>query len=241
MRYRHYERLEKQILATGTSSILLRWKWGRLVLSDDEFTDPSGRLRWGAINELIAKATSRGLKLSRREVQYRVQCARAYLTEAQIAHVCAQFEYWGDLRSANFPPAEVTEEAAPRDAQSPQEPHDPRPPYEKRDAVVRQVKRILNSPEAHGQEALPGMRIWLPGFTVDTVGRETLFSKAFEIHESIKATTPQLRQVAERAARDDQEREENLYRLFDAIGRNPDASLGEGEDALLAAASAASR
>jgi hypothetical protein len=85
------------------------------------------------------------------------------------------------------------------------------------------------------------MRTWLPGFTVDTVGRETLFRRAFEIHESIKATTPQLRQAADRAEREDQEREENLYRLFDAIGRNPEASLGEGEDALLGAAPAAVR
>jgi len=238
MKYRQFDRLEHQIHGTGSASIMLRWKWGRLVLCNEEFTDPSGRLRWGAINELIAKAAARGWKLSRREVQYRVECARAYLTETEIAHVCAQFEYWGDLRSAGFPPVDAAENAA---SAPPEEPHDPRPPYEKRDAAMRQFKRIMDSPEAHGQEPLPGMRTWLPGFTVDTVGRDTLFRRAFEVHESIKATTPQLRQAADRAEREDREREENLHRLFDAIGRNPEASLGEAEDALLGAKSGAVR
>lgn len=236
MKYRKFDRLEQQIHGTGSASIKLRWKWGRLVLCDEEFTDPNGRLRWGAINELMAKAAARGWKLSRREVQYRVECARAYLTEAEIAHVCAQFEYWGDLRSAGFPPVEVASESAP---QEPEEPHDPRPPYEKRDAAVRQLNRILKSPEANGQEPLPGMRMFLPGFSPDTVGRETVFREAFKIHHYIcQEVTPQLRQAADRAEREDEEREEKLNRMFDAVGRNPEASLGEAEDMLLGAETA---
>lgn len=230
MRYRQYDRLEQKILASSINGIRLRWKWGCLVLSDDEFTDPNGRLRWGAINELIAKAAAHGQKLSRSEVQYRVQCARTYTTEAQIAHVCGQFEYWSDLRSAGFPTVEAPENDAPEPSGKP---YDPRPPHEQRDAAVRQFKRIMDRPETGGQEPLPGMRIYLPGFTVDTTGRETLFRKAFEVHESIKAVTPQLRQAADRAEREDAEREEKLYRLFDAVGRNLDATLGDGEDALL--------
>ncbi len=187
MKYRQFNRLEHQIHGTGSASIMLRWKWGRLVLCTEDLTDPNGRLRWGAINELIAKAAARGWKLSDREVRYRVQCARTYLTEAQIRHVCAEFEYWSDLRTAGFPPVEVAESAAP---QPPGEPHDPRPPHEKRDAAVRQLNRILSSPEAHGQEPLPGMRVFLPGFSPDTVGRETLFREAFKIPLHLPGSDP---------------------------------------------------
>lgn len=235
MGYRQYDRLEQKILASGRNSIHLRWKWGRLVLCDDEFTDPSGRLRWGAINELVAKAAGHGLKLSRSEIKYRVQCAREYPTEAQIGQILGQFENWSSLIQAGFPAAEAAESDVPEPSEKP---YDPRPPHEQRDAAVRQFKRILAAPEAHGQQPLPGMRIYLPGFTVDTTGRETTFRKALEIHESIKAVTPQLRQAADRAEREDAEREEKLYRLFDAVGRNLDATLGDGEDALLGAVAA---
>src|SRR5262249_27748682 len=159
--------------------------------------------------------------LSRAEVQYRLQAARTYQTEAEIAHACGQFEHWSALRAAGFPAAEVPPDAPadalfdPSDtsestAEGPQ-PYDPRPPHKKRDDAERQLNRILRSPEANGQQALPGLRIYLPGFTPDTIGRETPFREAFKIHQYIRdEVTPQLRKAAEQAERDDREREAKL-------------------------------
>ena len=58
-----------------------------------------------------------------------MQCARTYLTEAQIPHVVRDFATWHDLVAANFPPYEIPEDA---------EPYDPRDADEKwREQVQR--------------------------------------------------------------------------------------------------------
>lgn len=244
MRFRTYDRIEQQILESGKASIRLRIKWGAMVLHDPRYTHAHGVIKKGAVDELIARATARGVKLSRREIMYRLQAARTYTTEAEIVHACALFQTWSELRSAGFPAVEVSEEAGlfdvPGDAApSREEPYDPRAPHEQRDAAVRQLNRILDSPEANGQEVLPGLpglRIFLPGFSPDTVGRETSFRKAFEIHYDIrKHATAQLRAAADQSQREDVEREEKLNRMFDAVARNLDATLGDGDDALLGA------
>lgn len=243
MRNRQYERLEKRILDLGSNSIELRWEWGRLVLHDEKYTQPDGRLKGGAIDRLIAEAQRRGLKLSRAEVQRRLQCARTYPTKAQIASVRMQFDDWWTLRQAGFPPVEVAEDGVLFDAtgeptQSQDEPYDPRPPSEQRDAAVSQLKRILDTPEANGQDPLPnmpGLRIFIPGFTPDTTGPETTYRIAFQLHEKIKAANAQIHNASDKLKREDQEREEKLYRGFNATGRNLDATLRDGENALLGA------
>jgi hypothetical protein len=251
MYYRPYDRIEQRILNADTGSSYYRWKWGRLVLCDPDLTK-NGRLRHGVLDALVAKAWAHGSKLSKREIKYRLQAARTYQTEAEIGQVLAQFDNWWTLISAGFPPAEVPPDApgdglfdtsdtpdtsgeSENPAEGPQ-PYDPRPPYKQRDDAMRQIDRILNSPEANGQEPLFGLRMFLPGFTPDTVGRETLFREAFKLSRYIREeVTPKIRTAADQAERDDDERDAKLNRLYDAIGRNPEASLGEGDDAYWAA------
>lgn len=119
MRYTRYLRLEKNIAASDTGGILERWRFGRRLLMDDKATTPNGNLRHGKLAELISTAASGGYKISEREIQRRIQCARTYLTEAQIRQVLADFGTWDDLHRANFPPVEVLDEGEvydPRDA-----------------------------------------------------------------------------------------------------------------------------
>lgn len=252
--YRPYDRIEQRILNADTGSSYYRWKWGRLTLSDPDAVHPNGRLRHGVLDALTAKAWAHGSKLSKREIKYRLQAARTYQTEAEIGQVLAQFGNWWSLISAGFPAVEVppdapetplfdapesTTEATPESTTEGPQPYDPRPPYKKRDDAERQLGRILNSPEANGQDALPGMRMYLPGFTPDTVGPETLFREAFKIHRYIRdEVTPQLRQAANQSECDDREREAKLNRLYDAVNRDPDATLRAGDDAYWAAQNA---
>ena len=247
MRFRTYDRIEEQILNSDKGAIRLRIKWGAMVLNDDRRAHPDGRLKKGAIDWLIANAAKKRRKLSRTEVQYRVQAARTYRTEAEITQLVGQFQTWKELIQARFPTVDVAEDEglfdAPGDAsQSQSEPYDPRAPHEKRDQAVRQLKRVLDSPEANGQPPLPGMpglRIYLPGFTSDTVGPETVFRVALQIHEDIKTANAQVHNASDQLKREDDEREEKLYRMFDATGRNLEASLRDGDNALLGAESPA--
>lgn len=248
MHYRPYDRIEQRILNADTGSCYYRWKWGRLVLCDPDLTHPNGRLLGGSIDTLIAKAWTHGSKLSRAEVKRRLQAARTYQTEAEIGSVLSQFPNWWALISAGFPAVEVppdapetplfdapegTTETPPESTTDEPQPYDPRPPYKKRDDAVGQLNRILNSPEANGQDPLPGMHTYLPGFTPDTIGPETLFREAFKIHRYIcEEVTPQLRNAADQAERDDRERGAKLDRLFDAVNRDPEATLGQAEAAL---------
>ncbi len=104
MRTTQYVRQEKAIAAADSGGIRERWIWGLRLLRDPEaFAPGSSQLRPGRADMLIVAATAGGLKLSVREIQYRLQCARAYPTETQIAHACAEFSDWSALRAAGFP------------------------------------------------------------------------------------------------------------------------------------------
>jgi hypothetical protein len=46
-------------------------------------------------------------KVSAREIQYRLQCARTYPTESQLAKALGDFRTWWDLIQANFPAYEA--------------------------------------------------------------------------------------------------------------------------------------
>jgi hypothetical protein len=228
MHYRPYDRIEQKILGSDTGSIRYRWEWGRYLITDDDATGPGGRLRHGKMDELVSKARAHGSKLSRSEIKYRKKCAETYPTEPQISQILGQFDNWWSLISAGFPPVDLPPDA-PEDAQ----PYDPRAPHKKLQDAEKQLGRILNSPEAHGQDPLPGLRMYLPGFTPDTIGRETLFREAFKIHRYIcDEVTPQLRNAVYQAESDDRERGAKLEQLFLAAGRKLDATLGEGDDAM---------
>lgn len=99
-----YVRQEKAIAAADSGGIRERWLWGlRLLRDPDAFAPGSGQLRPGQTEHLIRAAVAAGLKLSEREIRYRLQCARTYPTEAQIRHACAEFREWSALRTAGFP------------------------------------------------------------------------------------------------------------------------------------------
>lgn len=124
-----YGRLEKVIAADDIGSIRHRWEYGRRLVIDTSKTNQSGNLQHGVLDGLVTAGKRAGAKnLNRREIQHRLQAARLYPSEAHIAHICAQFESWGALRTAGFPPVQL-----PLDAD--QTPFDPRTLEEKaRDA-----------------------------------------------------------------------------------------------------------
>lgn len=65
-------------------------------------------LKW-----LIERAARSGRKLSEREIQWRLQCARAYPTEAQIRNAITDFGTWLALIQAGFPAYEAPSDARP--------------------------------------------------------------------------------------------------------------------------------
>lgn len=110
MKTTQYIRQEKAIAVADSGGIWQRWLWGLRLLRDaDAFSPGSSQLKPGRADELIRASIAAGLKLSEREIRYRLQCARAYPTEAQIRHACAEFEDWSGLRSAGFPAYEAPE------------------------------------------------------------------------------------------------------------------------------------
>lgn len=116
MKTAQYVRQEKTIAAGTVNDVRQRWLWGLRLLRDTEAMSESGKsLRNGVTDQLIAAAKAAGLRLSPREIQYRLQAARVYATESQIANACAEFEDWTALKIANFPPFAAAEGEAPAD------------------------------------------------------------------------------------------------------------------------------
>lgn len=107
MRYAQYLKAEGHINAADSGSIFERWRYGRRLLSDDAAMTASRKsLKHGVLDRLIVHAKAKGYELTEREVQYRIQCGRAYPTEAQIRTVSSDFATWTELRSAGFPECE---------------------------------------------------------------------------------------------------------------------------------------
>jgi hypothetical protein len=110
MRYAQYLRAEGHITAADSGGILERWRFGRRLLCDDTAVTASGKsLKHGVLNRLITHAKAKGYRLSEREVQRRLACARTYPTEAQIRQMLADFGTWDDLHRAGFPVVERPE------------------------------------------------------------------------------------------------------------------------------------
>jgi len=107
MRTRAYGDAERPIKAADTSGIRERWLYGLRLINDPDILAPAGGLKHGVAARLIEVAARRGVKLSEREIQYRIQVARKYPKDSQIRTACADFETWSDLRSANFPAYEA--------------------------------------------------------------------------------------------------------------------------------------
>ncbi|MEU4592588.1 hypothetical protein [Micromonospora aurantiaca (nom. illeg.)] len=116
MKTTQYVRLERQIAASAVNDIRDRWLWGLRLLRDPEaFAPGSTQMKPGRVDELLRAAKAAGMKLSEREIRYRLQCARAYPTESQIRHAGAEFEDWTSLRAAGFPPFDAPEGEPPAD------------------------------------------------------------------------------------------------------------------------------
>jgi hypothetical protein len=108
MKLTQYTTREAQITSADSQGIRQRWMWGlRLLRDPDAFTSGSTQLRPGFAEALTKAAAKRGLKLSAREIRYRLQCARAYPTETEFGKMLAEFQTWFDLLSANFPAFEA--------------------------------------------------------------------------------------------------------------------------------------
>lgn len=147
MRPSRYSRQEKVIGTSDGDTIICRWRYGHLLRCDEKRVTPQGNLRNDVIEELIAIAKKAGYTISRREIQYRLQCAKAYTTEAEIRRSSAQYGHWWDLIRAGFPAVEVP----PGEADA--EPYDPRD----RDEIKRDNDRALRTArEERVQMLLPG-------------------------------------------------------------------------------------
>lgn len=107
MKTAQYTQREAQITTADSAGIRQRWMWGLRLLGDQEKIAPAGGLKHGVADALIEAAAKRGYKLSSREIQWRLQCARAYPTEAQIRNAITDFETWFDLIQAGFPAYEA--------------------------------------------------------------------------------------------------------------------------------------
>jgi hypothetical protein len=134
MRYARYLRMEKYIAASDTGGILERWRCGRRLLEDGDATTPAGNLKHGVLERLLTHARTAGYPITDREIQYRLRCARAYASEAEIRTACSDFKTWSDLRAASFPAVQVSLEAD-------TEPFDPRDADEKRRDAARELER----------------------------------------------------------------------------------------------------
>jgi len=113
-----YGKIDKDIIAHDGGGIWERWKYGRLLLVDDTATTPNGNLQHGVLAKLITAAERHGIKLSEREIRYRVQCARAYPTRSQIGNAVADFKTWHDLIQSSFPEYSAPEDERPYDPRS---------------------------------------------------------------------------------------------------------------------------
>lgn len=157
MGYAQYTKLEKHIAASDTGSTMERWRYGCRLLKDPEKTTPTGHLKRGKgiLAELIAAAARCGVKLSEREIQWRLKCARTYPTEALIRNAVSVYGTWHDLVAANFPSVELPPGV------DPGEPYDPRSEREKSWQGMRDSEKRRKA-ERPGQPPLPGLDLEMP-------------------------------------------------------------------------------
>jgi hypothetical protein len=207
MRYARYLRLEKYIAASDTGGVIERWRYGRRLLEDGDATTPNGNLKHGVLDKLLGHAAAQGYKISKSEINYRMQCARAYATEAEISTACGDFKTWSDLRAAGFPAVQVSLDA---DA----EPFDPRDEDEKRRDAARDLAR--RSQESAGQLSL---------FPDDR------FTELSTLAELAKCAA-EMAEMTERYARKDRERAEYLQSLIDAVDGDMSKTWAEAQAVL---------
>jgi hypothetical protein len=100
-------RLDQKIANGERGDVMNRWAYGRELLKAK-----AGRkqLPHGMIAGLVATAAQAKIKLSEREIQYRIRCATVYDSEAKVRKAAADFGTWTEIISAGFPEVTVDEE-----------------------------------------------------------------------------------------------------------------------------------
>jgi len=214
MRYARYLRLEKYIAASDTGGIIERWRFGRRLLEDDAATTPAGNLRHGVLANLTGNASSRGYRLSEREIQYRLQAGRTYATEAEIRTASADFADWTELRNAGFPPVDVPPDALP---------FDPRDADEKARDAARELARRSGERGEQDQLAL------FDYFPDDKFTELTTLGELAKYAGEMAALT-------ERYARKDRDRAAYLDSLIGAVNGDLGKTWAEAQAALDGAA-----
>jgi hypothetical protein len=102
-----YLRLEKLIASDERGGVVHRWEYGGKLI---EARAGRQQLPHGFLDDRVSEADRAGIKgISRREIQYRIQLASAYDSEAKVRTACAHFGSWSALRDAGFPSVEVDE------------------------------------------------------------------------------------------------------------------------------------
>lgn len=204
MRTRRYGEAEAKISAADTTGIRERWLYGLRLIHDDDAIAAAGGLRHGVTEQLIEAARRRGIKISEREIRYRMQCARAYSKESQIRHAGADFEDWTALRNAGFPAYEAP--AGEPDA-------DWRTESEKRHDAARD---LLPGPDGSVQAEL------FADFEFDAPLKE------------LRAYAEEQAAITARFVARDAERAEYLAALFEAVGGDESVSWREAHRAAFA-------
>ena len=97
MRLAPLRKIEQAVKAADSGSIRERWRYGRMLLVDPDWTTAGGSLRDGRRAKLAAEG------VSEREISYRLECAKTYPCESQIVHAGAEYKDWTALRNARFP------------------------------------------------------------------------------------------------------------------------------------------
>jgi hypothetical protein len=209
-----YGRLEKAIAAADTGTIRQRWEYGRRLLVDHTKTTESGNLRNGVIDGLIAAAARQGIKIGRREIQYRLQVAKTYPSEAEIAQPVARYGSWKEAIQSGFPPAEV-----PLGADT--TPFDPRTPEEK----ARDAGEALDRARAKASGQLELFDYF----------NDTSFDELSTIAE-LRKYAASMSEWTERQAKRDRERLAYVDRLSAAVGGDESKTWAEADEALRGAA-----
>lgn len=101
-----YIRLERKIASGGADDVIRRWLYGREVL---KLKAGRRKLPDGVIDELVREAERAGLKVSRREIQYRVRCAEVYASKEQLRKIVCTIGGWSEIIAAGFPPITADE------------------------------------------------------------------------------------------------------------------------------------
>lgn len=107
-----YIKLESRILRDEQGGVLDRWKYGRECLKAKK---DRRQLPHGFIEDRLAEAERAGLKLSEREIQYRLKCAEVYDEDSKVRSAAAEFGSWRALCDAGFPVVDVDETTDPED------------------------------------------------------------------------------------------------------------------------------